>query len=582
MYPYTTIDVLHWNAQSVSVKCPYCEEIHRHGVALPGRRSSHYHPGSQYEFMLPIDENSELVGYEIDKRKACFVNVGFQTGQEDEDSHFSRGDEGDLADFFGSAMNVSTTNPKSGRLLNFDNDSREVETITLPDGDTFEQKRIHFAISECIFGNLHAITQYLSTSTETKVFLHGRNKTGNTNLITVAAEWNHEMVSLLLQHGTDVNATNNDGRSALMEAALWGRIESVRALLKANADKCLRDREGRRAIDLAQPARRNEKERYQRSPIAAAEKVPERERDRRHIVLLLGDLATKKQHIYTGPLSESERNKYEFRKSQSEKSITLHGPIRSYRVPHIVKTAAVLDRGVQFDLIEATSGWGIDALPPNKETGPYWIKQVFYIASIIGHAFQDAPDPGCDQGIPGQYFASHAEKKLIAYFMDRHVFLPQDKEPDQNLEDSILEVEDSLIEGRRSSSAWAKVCDLEERRAELNLQLFEADDRLLGESYDEQEVKRLKQEIHAIDEELFRLRPNADVIRMRAQEKKKGMLLKREKTQEDLIELSRNEPHIALRRAVILSSNKICEDCNMFHQRVNHFFKLSIEMNWCT
>ncbi|KAL8832503.1 MAG: hypothetical protein Q9191_000230 [Dirinaria sp. TL-2023a] len=392
----------------------------------------------QYEFMLPIDENSELVDYEIDKRKACFVNVSFQTDQEDEDSHFSREDEGDLTDFFDSAMNISIANPKSERLLNFDNDSREIETITLPDDDTFEQKRIHFAISECIFGNLHAITQYLSTSTETKVFLHGRNKTENTNLITVAAD---------------------------------------------------------------------------------------------------------------------------------------------YRVPHIAKTAAVLDREVQFDPIGAISDWGIDALPPNKKTESYWIKQVFYIAFIIDHAFQDASDPSCDQDIPEQYFASHAEKKLIAYFMNRHVFLSQDKESDQNLKDSILEVEDSLIEGKRSSSAWAKVCDLGDRRAELNLQLFEADDRLLDEYYDEQEVKRLKQEIHAIDEELFRLRPNADVIRMRAQEKKKRMLLKREKTQEDLIKLSSNEPHIALRRAVILSSNKICGDCTMFNQRVNHFFKLSIEMN---
>lgn len=58
------------------------------------------------------------------------------------------------------------------------------------------------------------------------------------------------MVSLLLQHGADANAINNDGQSALMEAALWGRIESVKALLKAQADKRLRDQIGLLAIDL--------------------------------------------------------------------------------------------------------------------------------------------------------------------------------------------------------------------------------------------------------------------------------------------------------------------------------------------
>ena len=89
---------------------------------------------------------------------------------------------------------------------------------------------------------------------------------------------------------------------------------------------------------------------------------------------------------------------------------------------------------------------------------------------------QDAPDPGWDQGKPGQHFASHAEKKLIAYFIDKHVFMPQDREPDQKLEDSILEAEDSLTEGKYLSVAWAKVCDLKERKVELDGQLFDADD----------------------------------------------------------------------------------------------------------
>lgn len=563
---------------TLDVKCPYCEEIHRHGVALPGIRASGCYSGGQYEFIFPIDESSELVGYEIDKRRACFVNVSMQTGQRDEHLHSSEKDC-ELADLFRSTMNISAAEPKSEPVLNLYKDSREVETITLPDDDTFEQKRILFAITACTSGKLHAIRQYLNTSAETKLFLHGKDKTGNTTLIMAAAEKSHEMVSLLLQYGADANTINNDGRSALMEAALWGRIESVRALLNANADKRLRDHEGRCAMDLALPARKNEKERYRRSP---AKSVPERDSDRRHIVVLLSDSNAEKQYGYTGPLSESERNKYGFRKSQSEMAITLYGPIRSYRVPRINKTAAVLDRGNQFARISATSGWGADALPENYKTGPHWIDQVYYIAFTIGHKFQDAPYPHWDQGKPGQYFASHAEKKLIAYFIDRHVFMPQDREPDQKLEDSILEVEDSLAEAKHSSVAWAKVCELEQRKVKLDHQLFDADDRLLGESYDEQEVKRLRHEIHAIEEELLSLESDANVAAMRAQEKKKRMLLKREKIHQNLMELSRNEPPISIKRAVILSSNEICEDCDMFKKRVNDCFQLNIEMSWCT
>ena len=33
------------------------------------------------------------------------------------------------------------------------------------------------------------------------------------------------------------------------------------------------------------------------------------------------------------------------------------------------------------------------------------------------------PRNGCDQGIPGQFYACHAEKQLIAYFVYRHLIL---------------------------------------------------------------------------------------------------------------------------------------------------------------
>lgn len=220
------IDALRWDARHVYVKCPYCEEIHRHGVGHLGRRASHCYPGGQYEFIFPIDESNELVGYEIDKGRASFVNTGLQTGQGTEILHSSENDECGLADRFSSTMNLSATEPKSGPVLNLRNDAKELDTITLPDGDTFEQERILFTISECILGNLHAISQYLSTSAEIKLFLHGRNKTGNTALVMAATEKSHEMVSLLLQHGADANAINNDGRSALMEAAIWGELKA--------------------------------------------------------------------------------------------------------------------------------------------------------------------------------------------------------------------------------------------------------------------------------------------------------------------------------------------------------------------
>lgn len=571
--------VLRWNASHVYVRCPYCEGIHRHGTALPGRRTSHCRPSGEYEFVFPIDRDKNLVAYEVDKRKACFATVDSQTGE-----GLSSGiDERAFADHFRSAMSISTTKPRLGPEPSLYEDSSEMETMHFAPDDIFQHKRILLAVSDCINGDLHAITRYLDTSVETDIFLHGKNQAGNTTLIMAAAEANNEMPLLLLKRGADPNATNNEGRSPLMEASLWGRLESVKALLNCEADKNLRDHEGYCALDLAQPGRRNERERYQRSSQAAAKDTPERDQDRRHIVVALGDLSSPQTYGYSAPLSVGEREKYSFRKSKPDLMITLCGPIASYHVRNISKTAAVLDRGDPFPRISATSGWGADSLPSNERDGPSWINRVYDIASAIGHEFQDAPDSTWDQGRLGQYFASHAEKKLIAYFLDRHVFMPSDRELDQELEKSILEAEEMLEEKEEeyASEAWGRVCALETSKETLNLELFDADDLLLGDDYDAQEVKRLKDDITAIDAELLNLYSNTTVARLKFSIKTKHTLLEQRKKHEDLRELSMNEPSISLRRAVILSSNKVCTDCALFKRRTNDYFQLGIEMNWC-
>lgn len=69
----------------------------------------------------------------------------------------------------------------------------------------------------------------------------------------------------MLRHGSDVDHQNKAGRSALMEAALWGRIDNVRHLLAYGADCDLFDNDGYQAIDLAGISLRNEDERFERS-----------------------------------------------------------------------------------------------------------------------------------------------------------------------------------------------------------------------------------------------------------------------------------------------------------------------------
>ena len=65
-----------------------------------------------------------------------------------------------------------------------------------------------------------------------------------------------KMVHNLLAHGTDVTVTDIDGRTPLMMAVMHRWPGSVRDLIAARADVNAKDREGRLAIDYADPSDR--------------------------------------------------------------------------------------------------------------------------------------------------------------------------------------------------------------------------------------------------------------------------------------------------------------------------------------
>ncbi|MCY4567665.1 MAG: ankyrin repeat domain-containing protein, partial [Candidatus Poribacteria bacterium] len=76
-------------------------------------------------------------------------------------------------------------------------------------------------------------------------------QSGSTLLATAALMGHTEVVALLLEHGTDVNAKSRDGGTALHAAAFLGRAEIVKLLLDKGADTTLRNNIGSIAIDGA-------------------------------------------------------------------------------------------------------------------------------------------------------------------------------------------------------------------------------------------------------------------------------------------------------------------------------------------
>lgn len=112
------------------------------------------------------------------------------------------------------------------------------------------------------------------------------------------------------------------------------------------------------SVENCAETRRNDKERYSVSRLAAADSKPQRDADRRHIVLLLKDSIKEAQSGYSRPLSVHERKNYTSKKDNSQwPRIALHGPVCSFPVKSVTMTAAISDRGHPFLRIQATSGW---------------------------------------------------------------------------------------------------------------------------------------------------------------------------------------------------------------------------------
>ena len=100
-------------------------------------------------------------------------------------------------------------------------------------------------------------------------------------------------------------------------------------------------------------------------------------------------------------------------------TLTLYAPIQRFRIRSKWSTVAILDRGTSLPVVQAMSGWGHDNEDDlSRISGRLWTEQVFLVADHIEHAF--TPNRSRDQGRPGWFHASHAEKQAVAYVLRYH------------------------------------------------------------------------------------------------------------------------------------------------------------------
>jgi hypothetical protein len=78
--------------------------------------------------------------------------------------------------------------------------------------------------------------------------LTGHSWSTTTPLIEAAFRSNWQAAKVLLAHHVDVNATADDGRTALMVTAFWGNMQRIDCFLKQGADVNAKDEDGDTAL----------------------------------------------------------------------------------------------------------------------------------------------------------------------------------------------------------------------------------------------------------------------------------------------------------------------------------------------
>lgn len=194
-----------------------------------------------------------------------------------------------------------------------------------------------------------------------------------------------------------------------------------------------------------------------------------RDIDRQEIVRLLSGENQKSKIVFGSPPTLSLSKSYSFTPSLMQDSLILHGLIEEYPITSCWKTVARLERGGKFLSVGAMSGWSHGSVQSLRVDGRQWTDDVFYISKVAGHLL---PSHTYDWGKDGQYNACHAEKQLIAYFIDRHVLLPRDGHPDSELKENIEQVEDELQEFLSDAGIGSRVASLRKRKKDLEHELF--------------------------------------------------------------------------------------------------------------
>lgn len=132
-------------------------------------------------------------------------------------------------------------------------------------------------------------------------------------------------------------------------------------------------------------------------------------------------------------------------------------------------------------------------------------------------------------------------------------------------------------------SSIPKLFQLLDDTKALDRELWNKDDRMLEDEYDEDLVRRLKMQVAELRKQIVLLKTRPQMQELRTRERQIRSLEDEQNDHDQLNPLSTKEPERTLRRATILKCappprHEIYSDCSRFKDRVNRYFGLQIAL----
>jgi hypothetical protein len=433
--------VLRWDDRSIQVRCPFCLYSHRHTFARPPsdinqnelgwqlrvprhlrrRRSAciDMEVGGDYIFIFPIDLEAADLGYgwEVDRDECQFVTVNSQGAvpvpvNDCRDGrtlllqyvarHRLPAVPDDLDDLVAEAGNLDINEDQAEEPPTPLPRKTAEETLQELYNDPDFRRKMY--VSHCCYAELPDL-KLLCNRYPDDHLIGSVDEEGNTgSLLAATEEKGLDVLKWLHAQGDPIALSNHYGRTPLMEAAIWGRPETVRYLAGQGVDLGSMDANGMRAVDLAADTERNTKERTTRSGVLYREH-PQAGR-RRELIRAFLERVSVPPTGSSGSVNVPQRRAFFDRRPDG--SLDIIRPQELVQPPHgqQQKAFATLDRGPNYPYVNAMSGYSHKGWPNVLDNAEWTTK-----AEVLRAHF----------GLPANRgLASHVEPQLLAYFLDRH------------------------------------------------------------------------------------------------------------------------------------------------------------------